>query len=134
MPDDDGVVRCASYTHARRHPMVLGRIAGWSPPVQLSITQVVVILVSFVGLTWSWSLWAPHLPSSLSLLIAVGVPVAAAWAVRHLRVEGRSVARTGLGYLTLLSAPRTGRLGGRPYRAARPVRSQARIWVSEAPR
>jgi hypothetical protein len=109
--------------------MILGRIAGWAPPIQLTITQVLVVLVSFVGLTWSWGLWAPHLPTTLSLLLAVGVPLGAAWAVRHVRVEGRSIARTALGYATLLSAPRTGRVGGRPCRGSRPIRSAGRVWV-----
>ena len=133
MPEDS-FVRCASYTHARRHPMVLGRIAGWAPPFQLTITQVLVVLVSFVGLTWSWGLWAPLLPTTLSFLVAAGVPVAAAWAVRHVRVEGRSIARTALGYAALLAAPRTGRVGGRPCRSSRPTRTRAALWVGETGR
>lgn len=133
MPEDR-FVRCASYTHARRHPMVLGRIAGWAPPFQLTITQVLVVLVSFVGLTWTWGLWAPHLPTTLSFLVAAGVPVAAAWTVRHVRVEGRSIARTALGYATLLSAPRTGRVGGRPCRRSRPMPTGGRVWVDGAHR
>lgn len=132
MPEDT-TVGCASYTHARRHPMVLGRIAGWAPPFQLTITQVVVVLVTFIVLTWSWPLWAPRLPSTLSFLAAVGAPVAAAWAVRHVRLEGRSLARTALGYLTLLSCPKAGRVGGRPRPAARAARAATPVWFAEAP-
>jgi hypothetical protein len=130
---DDGVVRCASYTHARRHPMVLGRIAGWAPPFQLSITQILVVLGVFVAMTWSWSGWAPILPSSLALLAAIGVPVGAGWAVRHVRVEGRSLARTALGYLALWSAPTGGRVAGRPLRHRRATRSRVVgvWWVGE---
>lgn len=131
---DDAMVHCASYTHARRHPMVLGRIAGWAPPFQLTITQVIVVLVTFVTLTWSWSLWAPHLPSTVSLMTAAGAPVTAAWAVRHLRIEGRSLARTALGYATLLSSPSTGVVRGRPHRATRASSASAPIWFIGGPR
>lgn len=128
MPDE-AFVQCASYTHARRHPMVLGRIAGWSPPFQLTITQVIVVLATFVLLTWSWQLWAPLLPSTLSFMVAVGGPIAAAWAVRHVRVEGRSLARAALGYATLLSTPHAGQVGGRPHRAPRTTRAATRVWI-----
>jgi hypothetical protein len=131
---DDAIVHCASYTHARRHPMVLGRIAGWAPPFQLTITQVVVVLVTFVTLTWSWSLWAPHLPSTLSLITAAGIPIAAAWAVRHLRVEGRSLARTALGYAMLLSSPHAGLVAGRPHRTTRASTTAGPIWFIRDPR
>ena len=127
---EDGRLQCASYTHARRHPMVLGRIAGWAPPFQLTITQVIVVLATFTIVTWSWSLWAPHLPATLSFLTAAGAPIGAAWVVRHLRLEGRSLARTALGYLTLLSMPRTGRVGGRPLRIGRPVHCATTVWLS----
>jgi hypothetical protein len=129
MPDD-ATVHCASYTHARRHPMVLGRIAGWAPPFQLTITQVVVVLATFVGLTWTWQLWAPVLPSTVSFMVAVGGPIAAAWAVRHVRVEGRSLARAALGYATLLSTAHAGQVGGRPYRTSRPARAASSVWIA----
>jgi hypothetical protein len=129
MPDEP-LVHCASYTHARRHPMVLGRIAGWAPPFQLTITQVVVVLVTFVVLTWTWQIWAPLLPSTLSFMIAAGGPIAAAWAVRHVRVEGRSLARAALGYATLLSTPHQGQVGGRPHRLTRTARAAHPVWVS----
>ena len=128
--DDDNAVHCASYTHARRHPMVLGRIAGWTPPFQLTITQVLVVLVTFVAVTWSWSVWAPFLPSTLSFLAAAGIPIGAGWAVRHIRLEGRSLTRTVLGYLTLASTPRSGRVAGRPVRQLRPARTNAPVWFA----
>jgi hypothetical protein len=129
MPDDDAI-HCASYTHARRHPMVLGRIAGWAPPFQLTITQVAVVLVSFISLTWSWDLWAAQLPATFAFAIAVGIPIGAAWTVRHVRVEGRSLARTALGYTMLASAPRAGRVGGRPHRARRACRTAIGVWFT----
>ena len=61
-------------------------------------------------------------------MAAVGVPIAAAWAVRHVRVEGRSLARTALGYVALLSRPSTGRVGRPPTgHAARPAPT-APVW------
>ncbi|HUP86842.1 MAG TPA: hypothetical protein VM143_14385 [Acidimicrobiales bacterium] len=131
---DDTTIACASYTHARRHPMVLGHIAGWTPPFQLTITQVLVALTTFMLLTWSWQVWAPLLPSTLSLIAAVGLPCTAAWVVRHLRVEGRSLARTALGYVALLSAPTGGQAGGRPVRPARAARTNAAVWFGEESR
>ena len=128
---DDTTIQCASYTHARRHPMVLGHIAGWAPPFQLTITQVLVVLATFIFLTWSWSAWAPHLPATLSFMAAVGLPIASAWAARHVRLEGRSLARTALGYVALLSTPSTGRAGGRPLRLARAARTKAGVWFGD---
>lgn len=130
---DEGL-RCASYTHARRHPMVLGRIAGWTPPFQLSVTQLAVLVVSFLTLVRLWSLWSPLLPHPIAVLAAspAGVPAGLAWAVRRVRVEGRSVARTGLGRLMLWSMPTTGQVAGRPYRDGRAWHPGARrVYVAE---
>lgn len=114
-------IHCATYTHARRHPMVLGRIAGWTPPFQLSLTQIGVLLVSFYVMVKTWQWWAPALPSSLALIIGIGVPVGLTWAVRRVRVEGRSLPRAALGWVSLWSVPPKGQLRGRPHREHRPV-------------
>ena len=114
-------VHCATYTHARRHPMVLGRIAGWTPPFQLSLAQIGVLLVGFWVMFQTWRLWAPALPSSLALIIGAGVPIGLTWAVRRVRVEGRSLARAALGWVSLWSTPPKGTLRGRPHREYRPV-------------
>jgi hypothetical protein len=117
MPDQPvSVVHCASYTHARRHPMVLGRIAGWTPPFQLSLVQIGVLLVSFLVLVKTWWLWAEPLPSSLALIVGAGVPLGLAWAVRRVRIEGRSLPRAAVGWVTLWCTPHRGMLRGRPYR------------------
>lgn len=123
MADDGGEaqVHCATYTHARRHPMVLGRIAGWTPPFQLSLTQIGVLLVSSWVMVQTWRLWAPALPGSLALIIGAGVPIGLSWAVRRVRLEGRSLARAGLGFLSLWSQAPKGMLRGRPYREPRAV-------------
>lgn len=132
--DDEGL-RCASYTHARRHPMVLGRIAGWTPPFQLSVTQLAVLVVSFLALVRLWWLWSPLLPHPVAVLAAspAGVPAGLAWAVRRLRVEGRSLARTGLGWLSLWSTPSTGRVAGGPNRDGRAwFPGASRVYIAAA--
>jgi hypothetical protein len=111
--------------------MVLGNIAGWTPPFQLSLPQLAVLVVVFLLEMQTWKMWAPLLPRSVALIVAVGLPCALAWAVRRARVEGRSLARTGLGWLMLLSTPSEGRVGGRPYHPARAVRlGKAQVYVA----
>jgi TcpE family len=112
-------VMCATYTHARRHPLVLGHIAGWTPPFQVSLPQLGVVVVTFLVEMVTWRFWGALLPKSLALVIAIGLPWALAWAVRRARVEGRSLLRAAAGYLMLLSAPPGGKVGGRPYSEGR---------------
>jgi hypothetical protein len=114
--------------------MVLGRIAGWTPPFQLSLTQIAVLLVSFWVMVQTWRFWARPLPGSLALIIGAGVPIGLAWAVRRVRLEGRSLARAALGYLTLWSQSPKGMLRGRPYREPRAVSlAYARLNVAAEP-
>ena len=131
MPEQPATIACASYTHARRHPMVLGRIGGWAPPFQLSVAQIVVLVAGFAAMTWTWSAWAPLLPDTVAMMVAAGLPVGAAWALRRVRIEGRSLPRAGLGYLALWCQPASGVVAGRPYRPGRPRRSDgARTWLA----
>jgi hypothetical protein len=116
---DDGI-DCATYTHARRHPMVLGNIGGWTPPFQLSLTQVAVIVVVFViefQTRHIWGGWVPRIPG---VLLTIALPCVLAWVVRATRIEGRSLPRLALGVLHYLWTPGRGHLGGRAYRPARP--------------
>lgn len=117
---DEPQITCATYTHARRHPLVLGQIGGWTPPFQLSLTQIGVLLVSLLVEVRTWHLWGAHLPRLLAVVAAVGVPALLAWAARRARFEGRSLPRAALAWSTFLLTPRTGRVGGRPYRQSRP--------------
>lgn len=115
----DERIRCASYTHARRHPTVIGQIAGWTPPFQLSPAQVVVLLVMLVVESQTWRWWGPRLPGMTDVLVAVALPCVLTWAVRRGRLEGRSLLRTTIGWLALWTSPRVGRVGGRAHRPAR---------------
>jgi hypothetical protein len=131
-PDDRLV--CATYTHARRHPMVLGQIGGWTPPFQLTPAQIGVLLVAVLVETQTWRWWGRLLPPAVSVVLAVGVPLGLTWAVRRGRVEGRSLVRTAAGHLALASRRGVGRVGGRPYRSGRrPALAPARTFVAAEP-
>ncbi len=135
MADAVESIVCASYTHARRHPMVLGRIAGWTPPFQLTVTQLVTLLVSFLALLWTAGLWSRFAPGTLQAVVLLGVPIGITWSVRRVRVEGRSLARAGLGWLMLWSSPRTGTNRGRPVSYRRPASTRTgRLYVAGDPR
>lgn len=126
-----GRLSCATYTHARRHPMVIGQIGGWTPPFQLSLTQIAVLLVTVVAEAQTWRWWGAHLPPVPAVAVAVGLPCLLTWIVRRGRLEGRSVPRTLVGWLNLLSRPRDGRVGGRPNRPARPpLVAPVRVFVA----
>ena len=95
--------------------MVLGRIAGWTPPFQLSLVQIGVLLVSFFVMVKTWWLWAEPLPGSLALVVGAGVPLP----------------RAALGWVALWSTPHKGSLRGRPYRE-RPAVSLGSVRMSVA--
>ena len=134
MADDDEDIVCATYTHARRHPMVLGSIGGWSPPFQLTMTQLGVLLASALIINKSWHLWGPLFPPIVAVLLAIAFPTGAAWAARRVKIEGRSPVRAALGWVMLMSAPHSGTVGGRPAsepKAARP--GAAATWLASFP-
>ena len=116
--DVEGIV-CATYTHARRHPMVLGHIGGWTPPFQLSIPQLGVVIVTIWAEAQTYRWWGELVPRLLGLMLAVLIPCGLAWAVRSARVEGRSLPRTALAYLMLAWMPRQGMVNGRAWKQAR---------------
>ena len=130
--DSDAWISCATYTHARRHPMVLGQIGGWTPPFQLTLTQLAVLFVVFLVETQTWRWWGPRLPRLVAVVVAAGVPCLLAWLVRRSRFEGRSLPRVALGWLTLMLVPQGGQVGGRAYRPG-PVRWLADDRVFVAP-
>lgn len=109
-------LECHSYTHARRHPIVIGQIGGWSPPFQLTLAQIGILFVIFLIELKTWRWWGGLLPEAMGMLVALALPVVAAWMVRRVRIEGRSVARAAAGGLAFLLTPATGLVGGRRYR------------------
>lgn len=68
-----------SYTRARRHPWVIGRIQGWTLPLgPFSATQLGVLVISLWLLIQTASVWTQFGPFSL---VPVIIPFAATWAV-----------------------------------------------------
>ncbi|MGH9214304.1 MAG: TcpE family conjugal transfer membrane protein [Acidimicrobiales bacterium] len=117
--EPDAEIVCATYTHARRHPMVMGQIGGWTPPFQLTLTQLAVLVITFIVETQTWRWWGQMLPRLVGIVVALGLPCVLAWVVRRTRLEGRSLVRYAVGWVTLISTPHGGRVGGRAYRPVR---------------
>jgi conjugation transfer TcpE-like protein len=111
-------MECHTYTHARRHPIVIGQIGGWSPPFQLTLAQIGVLFVVFLFELKTWRWWGTLLPKAMGVVVALALPVAAAWLLRRVRLEGRSVARAAVGGLAFLLTPATGLVGGRRHRTS----------------
>jgi len=130
--DLDRGVPCRSYTHARRYPWVIGKIGGWQLPTQLSPAQLAALGATLLVLVQTRSLWA-HLPRMLNLLVEIALPAGSAWAVRHLRMEGRTPLRALCGLAVYLATPRLGRLQGRPYRDPRACLVTSRLFVRTTP-
>ena len=114
-----------SYTHALRHPIIIGRIAGWRLPWALSATQLGAIAATTGLLLATRPLWA-HLGGVGNLATFCVVVVGAGWAVRHWRIEGRSPLAVAAGVITVALAAgcRRGVRNGRPVPRCRPVRSR----------
>jgi hypothetical protein len=128
MDQDAEQIVCRSYTHARRHPNVIGVIGGWVLPWPITPTQLGVLLGSAVLLLATRSAWG-FLPGGLRLMLLGGGPLGLAWAVRHLRMEGRSPVRMAAGALGYLARPRQGSLHGRPYRCPPTRHARAKVFV-----
>lgn len=129
---DPEMVECRSYTHARRHPAVIGKIGGWTLPSPVSPTQLGVLVGSFVFLVQTRRMWG-HLPPVLNLVVLAGLPIGLAWSVRHLRMEGRSPVRMAAGLASLVSSPPGGTRLGRPLRTKRPTSCRGRVLVDPGP-
>jgi hypothetical protein len=128
-PDDELVLPCRVYTHARRHPIVIGNIQGLRiPPV--TPAQLLVGIGSLVLLLVTQPLWA-HFGGAGNGLVMITVPLGLAYAARALRVEGRAPWRAALGWMTLMLAPRHGRRLGRAERGQRWARSYQSAWIAE---
>jgi hypothetical protein len=128
-------ITCATYTHARRHPMVLGQIGGWTPPFQLTMPQLGVLILTFLVEVKTWGLWFGHLPRGVAVVLAVILPVTLAWVARRARYEGRSLPRAAVGWCASRCSPRNGTLGGRANRpAAAADRRPALVFVARSDR
>jgi hypothetical protein len=121
MADEEERIVCHSFTRARRHPLVIGKIQGHALPFMLSPTQLGVLVFGVVGLVMTRAAWGPLVGGGpLEIVVISGVPAGLAFAARHLRMEGRSPLRmaVGLGVYATRRSVGTEMLG-------RPVRDRA---------
>ncbi|MBC7267472.1 hypothetical protein ACF09G_32160 [Streptomyces albogriseolus] len=109
-----------SYTRARKHPLVIGKLpgAGRLPGGPYTITQIVTMVVVFAALTLTRSLWAHFGVGNVVIMIAF--PWGLAWVLRYARIDGRDPARALRSLLVYASTPVDGRLAGRPQHTPRP--------------
>ncbi|MFE0200714.1 hypothetical protein ACFW0I_33930 [[Kitasatospora] papulosa] len=119
---DELIGRC--YTKARRTPLVVGSVPGGAgrslrlPGGPYTLTQLTAIVASFLLLILTRSVWGGH--GLLDVVVLLGAPVGAAFALRHLHIDGRNPAAAAASAFAMLTGPRWGRLKGRPYKPARP--------------
>ncbi|AVZ70918.1 hypothetical protein SLUN_00165 [Streptomyces lunaelactis] len=102
-----------TYTRARRHPWVLGKIGDWTLPLGPYTPAQLVIGAggAFVLIrTFSWWSWMGPLP-----VVAWGVAV---WAARG-TIAGRSPLNAALDWMSFVLQPAGGRIGGRAAREPR---------------
>jgi hypothetical protein len=122
-------IACRVYTHARRHPIVIGNIQGLRiPPVTPAQLGLLVGGVVFLAVTRT--LWA-HFGAVVNVLVLLGVPLGLAWSARAVRMEGRAPWRAALGWLQLFGTPSEGECLGRRVRRPRTVRYRGRTWVAD---
>lgn len=124
-----------SYTHALRHPVIIGRVAGWRLPWAVSATQLGAVGVTTGVLLATRGVWA-HLGGVGNLAFFCFVLVAVGWGVRHWRIEGRSPLRVAAAVITVAVGPgrRRGVRNGRSVALPRPLRSSGMaITVNSAP-
>lgn len=110
-----------SYTHALRHPVVIGQVAGWRLPWAVSATQLAVVGGATAVMLATRPIWT-HFGGIANLVVFCSVVTTAGWAVRRWRVEGRSPARFAAGLLTTTVGGRRGVRNGAIVGSQRPVR------------
>jgi hypothetical protein len=132
-----------SYTRARRHPLVIGKLpgAGRLPGGPYTITQVMTMVLTFGLLVMTKDLWAHF--GVMNFLLMVLLPWGLAWVLRYARLDGRDPARAIRSLFVYSSTPAQGRLAGKPMRVVRPrlasatctvrIRSSARPAIETAP-
>ncbi|MFE9121518.1 hypothetical protein [Streptomyces sp. NPDC007172] len=118
-----------SYTRARRHPLVIGKLpgAGRLPGGPYTITQVMTMVISFGLLVLTRQLWARF--GAMNFILMALIPWGLAWVLRYARLDGRDPARAVRSLLIYSSTPAQGRLAGKPQRVARPRLSIATCTV-----
>ncbi|MEU2024273.1 TcpE family conjugal transfer membrane protein [Streptomyces sp. NPDC016469] len=129
-PSDGKPLIGRSYTRARKHPLVIGKLPGGGriPGGPYTITQIVTMVVVFVLLLGLRDLWAFF--GLGNALVLVAVPWGLAWLMRYARMDGRDPARALLGLLAYGTSPPGGRLAGRPQRTFKTKLVTGRVTVN----
>ncbi|WP_330334787.1 hypothetical protein OHS33_36930 [Streptomyces sp. NBC_00536] len=121
-----GIVR--SYTGARRHPWVLGKLGDWVmwfgpyTPAQLVVLGGGALLLIR---TFSWWSWAGPVPVVLWLV--------SVWAVRGAQIAGQNPFTALLGAVLVLTRHPAGRIRGRVARDRAPSYWGGRFVIEPAP-
>ncbi len=108
-------IECWSYTHARRHPSVLGKVGGANLPFgPYSPAQIVTFMVLFALLLMTKGTWGHVIHGGVMRTgVLIFVPGGAMWFVRNVKVEGRSPFRFLIGFIQSWIAPRHGLCRGK---------------------
>ncbi|MCX4448386.1 TcpE family conjugal transfer membrane protein [Streptomyces sp. NPDC087866] len=132
-PADGRVLVGHSYTRARKHPLVIGKLPGGGriPGGPYTITQIITMAGVFVLLLMVRDLWAFF--GIGNAFVMVIVPWGLAWLMRYARMDGRDPARALLGLLTYGTSPPGGRLAGRPQRTFRTKLVTGRVTINVRP-
>ncbi|MFF3113536.1 hypothetical protein ACFVSN_30625 [Kitasatospora sp. NPDC057904] len=136
-PEDEDVLVGRCYTRARRSPVVVGVVpGGGGRNLRLAggpytVTQLGTMVVSVVVLVLARPVWGGHGVADLAVL--AGVPFGAAFALRHLHIDGRNPLAAAASVVMLLSAPGAGLLRGRPVRPVRPSDTRALVTLGSGP-
>lgn len=109
-----------SYTRARKHPLVIGKLpgAGRLPGGPYTITQIVTMVATFLLLVLTRQLWAHF--GVINILVMICLPWGLAWVLRYARLDGRDPARALRSLVVYASTPADSQLSGRPQHRSRP--------------
>lgn len=121
---DPAPVVFMSYTHALRHPVIIGHVAGWRLPWALSASQLGAVAAAAVTMLATKAVWA-HLGGVGNMVLFCLVVGASGWVARHWRIEGRSPLRYAVSVAAVAVTPRRGVRNGRPIRRGRPIRDHS---------
>ena len=95
-------IECRCYTLPHRHPLMLGKLPGFRLPFMVTVTQFGLFSVGAPLLFFSRGLWGVLVGRAgpPELVVIVGLPALAAWALRFARMEGRSPLAMALGLVS----------------------------------
>jgi hypothetical protein len=124
-----------TYTHARRHASVGGKIGGATWPIALltwgestiSGAQLATIVVAFLVELYTQGIWAHF--GTFDLILGYGIPTGLGRLVRAVKIEGRSPFATAAGFLGLVFSG--ARFHGKPWKSSQSgTIRRTRVWTA----